>query len=92
MGTGSPFPGGTARPGRDADHLPHLVKRLRMSTSFNLCLCGQASVLARACLYFCVGRITCSEPWPRENPRGVDTGSGAEKGEFLLSGGLDGYY
>jgi hypothetical protein len=22
MGTGSPFPGGKARPGRDADHLP----------------------------------------------------------------------
>jgi hypothetical protein len=25
MGTGGPFPGGKARPGRDADHSPHLV-------------------------------------------------------------------
>jgi hypothetical protein len=27
MGTGGPFPGGEARPGRDADHSPHLVPR-----------------------------------------------------------------
>jgi hypothetical protein len=27
MGTGGPFPGGKTRPGRDADHLPHLVPR-----------------------------------------------------------------
>jgi hypothetical protein len=27
MGTGGPFPGGKARPGRDADHSPHLVPR-----------------------------------------------------------------
>jgi hypothetical protein len=33
MGTGGPFPGGKARPGRDADH-PHLVPRLRMSRSY----------------------------------------------------------
>jgi hypothetical protein len=25
MGTGGPFPGGKARPGRDADQSPHLV-------------------------------------------------------------------
>jgi hypothetical protein len=24
MGTGDPFPGGKARPGRDGDHSPHL--------------------------------------------------------------------
>jgi hypothetical protein len=33
MGTGGPFPGGKTRPGRDADHSPHLVPRLRMSRS-----------------------------------------------------------
>jgi hypothetical protein len=27
MGTEGPFPGGKARPGRDADHSPHLVPR-----------------------------------------------------------------
>jgi hypothetical protein len=27
MGTGGPFPGGKARPGRDADHSSHLVPR-----------------------------------------------------------------
>jgi hypothetical protein len=27
MGTGGPFPGSKARPGRDADHSPHLVLR-----------------------------------------------------------------
>jgi hypothetical protein len=27
MGTGGPFPGGKALPGRDADHSPHLVPR-----------------------------------------------------------------
>jgi len=27
MGTGGPFPGGKARPGRDADHSPLLVPR-----------------------------------------------------------------
>jgi hypothetical protein len=27
MGTGGPFPGGKARPGRDADHSPHPVSR-----------------------------------------------------------------
>jgi hypothetical protein len=34
MGTGGPFPGGKARPGRDADHSPHLVQRLSMSRSY----------------------------------------------------------
>jgi hypothetical protein len=34
MGNGGPFPGGTARPGRDADHSPHLVPRSRMSRSY----------------------------------------------------------
>jgi hypothetical protein len=27
MGTGGPFPGGKARPGRNADHSPHLAPR-----------------------------------------------------------------
>jgi hypothetical protein len=31
MGTGGSFPGGKARPGRDADHSPPLVPRLRKS-------------------------------------------------------------
>jgi hypothetical protein len=31
--TGDPFPGGKARPGRNADQSPHLVPRLRMSRS-----------------------------------------------------------
>jgi hypothetical protein len=34
IGTGSPFPGGKAQPGRDADHSPHLVPRSRMSRSY----------------------------------------------------------
>jgi len=34
MGTGGPLPGGKARPGREADHSPHLVPRLRMSRSY----------------------------------------------------------
>jgi hypothetical protein len=34
MGTGGSFPGGKARPGRDADHSPHLVPRLSMSRSY----------------------------------------------------------
>jgi hypothetical protein len=34
MGTGGPFPGTKARPGRDADHSPHLVPRSRMSRSY----------------------------------------------------------
>jgi hypothetical protein len=34
MGTGGSFPGGKARPGRDADHSPHLVPRSRMSRTF----------------------------------------------------------
>jgi hypothetical protein len=34
MGTGGPFPGAKARPGRDADHSPHLVPRSSMSRSY----------------------------------------------------------
>jgi hypothetical protein len=34
IGTGGPFQGAKARPGRDADHSPHLVPRLRMSRSY----------------------------------------------------------
>jgi hypothetical protein len=34
MGTGGPFPGAKVRPGRDADHSPHLVPRSRMSRSY----------------------------------------------------------
>jgi hypothetical protein len=34
VGTGGPFPGGKARPGRDADHSPHVVPRLRISRSY----------------------------------------------------------
>jgi hypothetical protein len=34
MGTGGPFPGGKARPGRDANHSPHLEPRSRMSRSY----------------------------------------------------------
>jgi hypothetical protein len=33
MGTGGPFPGGKARPGRDADHSSHLVPKSWMSRS-----------------------------------------------------------
>jgi hypothetical protein len=48
MSTGSPFPGAKARPGRDADHSPHLVPRSRMSRSYTsppqappFCVVGQ---------------------------------------------------
>jgi hypothetical protein len=34
MGTGGPFPGGKARPVRDADHSPHLVPTSIMSRSY----------------------------------------------------------
>jgi hypothetical protein len=34
MGTGGPFPGAKARPGRDADHSPHLVPGSRMNGSY----------------------------------------------------------
>jgi hypothetical protein len=34
VGTGGLFPGGKARPGRDADHSPHIVPRLSMSRSY----------------------------------------------------------
>jgi hypothetical protein len=34
MGTEGPFPGGKARPGRDADHSPHPVYMSRMSRSY----------------------------------------------------------
>jgi hypothetical protein len=34
MGTGGPFPGGKARPERDADHSPHVVPRSRMCMSY----------------------------------------------------------
>jgi hypothetical protein len=44
MGTRGSFPGGKVRPGRDADHLPHLVPRLRMSRNYTssppMCLHG----------------------------------------------------
>jgi hypothetical protein len=34
MGTGGPFPGAKARPGRDADHSPHLVPKSWLSRSY----------------------------------------------------------
>jgi hypothetical protein len=34
VGTGGPFPGAEARPGRDADTHPHLVPRSRMSRRY----------------------------------------------------------
>jgi hypothetical protein len=34
MGTGGTFPGGKARPRRDADNSPHLVPRSWMSRSY----------------------------------------------------------
>jgi hypothetical protein len=34
MSTGGPFPRGKARPGRDADHSPHLVPTSRMSRRY----------------------------------------------------------
>jgi hypothetical protein len=41
MGTGDPFSGAKARPGRNADHPPpHLVPRSRMGGSYNSCLRG----------------------------------------------------
>jgi hypothetical protein len=34
MSAGGPFPGGKERPGRDADHSPYIVLRLRISRSY----------------------------------------------------------
>jgi hypothetical protein len=36
MDAGRPFSGDKARPGRDADHLPHLLPMSRMSTDLLL--------------------------------------------------------
>jgi hypothetical protein len=38
MSSGGPFPGSKARPGRDADHSPHLVPRSRMSSPLVACM------------------------------------------------------
>jgi hypothetical protein len=48
---GGPFPGGKARPGRDADHSPHLVPKWRMSRS---CISSPPWLLRRVAgqLYF----------------------------------------
>jgi hypothetical protein len=43
MGTGGPFPGGKGRPGRDADHSPHLVPRLWMSRSYTTFPCASVA-------------------------------------------------
>jgi hypothetical protein len=44
VGSGGPFPGCKAQPGRDADHSPHLVLTLRVSRSYTssppMCLHG----------------------------------------------------
>jgi hypothetical protein len=60
MGTGCPFPWGKARPGRDADHSPHLVPRSLMSRSytsfrpsFSMACSGTALVLSiTMCVYY----------------------------------------
>jgi hypothetical protein len=42
VGTGGPFPGGKALPGRDADHSPHLVLSSRMSRSYTPLIASMA--------------------------------------------------
>jgi hypothetical protein len=52
MASGVPFPGGKARPGRDADHSPHLLPRSRMSTSYTLSLGACMAVAGQSCFSF----------------------------------------
>jgi hypothetical protein len=46
MGTEGPFPGGKARPGRDADHSPHLVPRSWMSRSYKMSRVSLGSIVS----------------------------------------------
>jgi hypothetical protein len=61
MGTGGPFSGGKARPGRDADHSPHLVPRLSMSGSYTSSpSCASMACSGTALLYF---YLFCFRSW-----------------------------
>jgi hypothetical protein len=56
MGTGGPFPGGKARPGRDADHSPHVMPRSRMSRSYiplplRACMACSGAVFTKLFIY-----------------------------------------
>jgi hypothetical protein len=51
VGTRGPFPEGKARPGRDADHSPHLVSMSRMSRSYTFS--PQAPPCTGTALHFC---------------------------------------
>jgi hypothetical protein len=64
MGTGGPFPGDKARPGRDADHSPHLVPRSSMSRSYMSSpprasmACSETSLLLGEYVWvWCIGEI-----------------------------------
>jgi hypothetical protein len=46
VGTGGPFPWVKARPGRDADHSPHLVPRSRISRSYTASPLGASMAVA----------------------------------------------
>jgi hypothetical protein len=52
MGTGDRFPGGKARPGRDADHSPHLVTRSRMRSYLSSTPCSPHGGIRTAVLCF----------------------------------------
>jgi hypothetical protein len=58
MGTGGPFPGGKARPGRDADHSPHLVPMSRMSRSYTSSPSSATMVCSGTALLF-RWRVNC---------------------------------
>jgi hypothetical protein len=51
MDTAGPFPGGKARPGRDADHSPHLMPRSIMSRSYISSPLDSCMVIAAGQLY-----------------------------------------
>jgi hypothetical protein len=44
VGTGGSFPGGEARPGRDADHSPHFLPRSRMTRSYTSVACSETAL------------------------------------------------
>jgi hypothetical protein len=70
MGTGGSFPGGKARPGRDADHSPHLVPRSWMSSSYTMACSGTPLLLPpwkiTRTSYGAFAPL-CGDHWPKEH-------------------------
>jgi hypothetical protein len=50
VGTEGPFPGGKARPGRDADESPYLMPKLKMCRSYTFCLPSASRACSRTAI------------------------------------------